>query len=122
MAGNPEYQNLDSLAAPPRVSPADSPSAPGLYAGVAPSGQGPAPYDIQAPLQDLTADVAAAGALSGAGFLYPQGPRQAATETLVTSPQGFGVSGYDIQQGFSGGGGDGWPNDVEPPEDYTAPA
>ena len=114
MSGNPEDQNLDSLAVPNPVTPADSPSAPAQFAAVSPHGQGPAPYDIQAPLQDMTALVAAAGALTGAGVVYPQGPRQAMTETLMTSPQGYGEQ--DIDAGWSGGGGDtGWPSNVEPP-------
>ena len=119
MAGNPEYQNIDSYTPPGPVTPADSPSAPAQYAGVTPHGQGPAPYDIQAPQDDLSAAVAAAGALSGAGVLYPVGPRQGQTAHLMNSPQGFsaggGTSGWDITAGFSGDGGDGWPNDVQPP-------
>ena len=45
-------------------------------------------------------------------------PRQAETARLLGSPQGFsaggGTTGYDITAGFSGAGGDGWPNDVQP--------
>lgn len=114
MSGNPEYQNIDSYTPPNPVTPADSPSAPAQYAAVTPHGQGPAWYDIQAPLQDLTALTSDAGALSGAGIVYPQGPRQQQTETLLSSPQGFGEQ--DIDAGWSGGGGDtGWPANVEPP-------
>jgi hypothetical protein len=113
MAGNPEYQNLDSYSVPVPVTPADSPSAPEQYAAVTPGGQGPAWYDIQAPMQDLSALTADAGALAGAGVIYPQGPRQAETEMLLSSPQGYGEQ--DIDAGWSGGGGDdGWPNNVEP--------
>lgn len=113
MAGNPEDQNLDSYSVPDPVTPADSPSAPEQYAAVTPDGQGTAWYDIQVPMQDLSALVADAGALAGAGVVYPQGPRQAATEMLMSSPQGYGEQ--DIDEGFSGDGGDGWPNSVEPP-------
>jgi hypothetical protein len=118
MAGNPELQNLDSFAVPDPVTPADTPSSPSGYASVTPHGQGPAPYDIQAAqMQDeITSALGEANAVAGAGFLYPQGPRQAMTETLLQSPQGFAVDGYDIDEGFHGGqGGDpGWPNNVEP--------
>jgi hypothetical protein len=104
---------LDPSAAPPAITPADSPSSPSDYAAVTPHGRGPAPYDIQAPQQDLSALVADAGALAGAGVIYPQGPRQAETEMLLSSPQGYGEQ--DIDAGWSGGGGDtGWPANVEP--------
>jgi hypothetical protein len=104
---------LDPTAAPPAVTPADSPSSQSGYAAVTPHGQGTAPYDIQAPQQDLSALVADAGALAGAGVVYPQGPRQAETEMLLSSPQGYGEQ--DIDAGWSGGGGDtGWPANVEP--------
>lgn len=97
------------------ITPSDSPSSPSDYAGVTPHGQGTAPYDVQAPQADLSGAVAAAGALAGAGVVYPQGPRQSMTETLLSSPQGFAVEGYDIDSGYHGGGGDeGWPANVEP--------
>ena len=98
------------------ITPSDSPSSPSDYAGVTPHGQGTAPYDVQAGQDDLSGLVAAAGALAGAGVVYPQGPRQSMTETLLQSPQGFAVDGYDIDAGFHGGqGGDaGWPANVEP--------
>lgn len=35
------------------ITPSDSPSAPAQYGAVAPHGQGTAPYDVQAPLEDL---------------------------------------------------------------------
>src|SRR5882762_3679212 len=98
---------LDPSAEPPAVAPADSPSSPAGYAAVTPHGQGTAPYDIQAPQQDLSALTAEAGALAGAGVVYPQGPRQAETEMMLSSPAGYGEQ--DIDAGWSGGGGDGWP-------------
>ena len=115
---------LDPAGAPPPVTPADTASSPSNYANVFPHGQGPAPYDILAPLQDLSGLVTAAGNLSGgaeggttgAGGLYGTGPRQAATEVLLSSGAGFGE--YDIQIGYAGGGGS-WPADIEPPESYT---
>jgi len=112
---------LDPAGPPPNITPRDTPSNPAGYAQVTPRGTGPAPapYDIQAPQDDLAAMTSAAGAISGAGVVYPRGPRQMATETLMQSPQGFAVGGYDIQQGFAGGGGDGWPNDVEPADLMT---
>lgn len=119
----PYYQQPDPAAAPPPVTPAASPSDPSGYASVAPGGMGPAPYDIQDPgaSDDLSAVAAAAGALSGAGIVYSQGPRQSVTQALLDSPMGFasggGTSGYDITPGFSGDGASprgGWPNNPQP--------
>src|SRR6185437_4924044 len=112
-------QPLDPSAPPPAMTPADGPSDPAGFAGVTPHGQGPAPYNIEAPLDDtITGAFNAANALEGSGVLYPQGPRQAETAALLDSPQGFssggGTSGYDILSGYHGGGGDGWPNNVQP--------
>lgn len=80
------------------ITPADSPGAPELYNAV-PVSQ----VNILAPQQDLSGMVAAATALAN-------GPRQAQTEMLLSSPQGFAGQGYDIDAGYSGN----WPNDVEP--------
>lgn len=80
------------------ITPSDSPSAPAQYAAVAVTGQ-----NIQAPQEDLSAMTAAAVSLAN-------GPRQAQTETLLSSPQGFATDGYDIDAGYSGT----WSNDVEP--------
>jgi hypothetical protein len=120
MAGNPEYQNLDPFAAPDPVTPAASPVA--GYSMVTPSGQGTAPYDIQADLGAIQADVtagwAAAGAVAGAGVVYPQGTRQVATARLLDSAQGFnsggGTSGYDITPGWAGEPYESWPDNPEP--------
>jgi hypothetical protein len=65
------------------------------------------PGEMSGPLEDLSAMTAAAESLAN-------GPRQAQAETLLTSPQGFGIDGYDIDAGYSGGGGEDWPNNVEP--------
>ena len=92
------------------ITPADTPSSPSDYAGVTPHGQGTAPYDIQAAQQDLSATAAAAEALTGAGVLYPQGPRQAETARLMNSPQGY--ADFNITAGFTGGGE--WPGDTSP--------
>jgi len=94
------------------ITPADTPSSPSGYAEVTPAGTGPAPapYDIQADQADLSGIVAAAERLSAAGVLYPQGPRQAATEALLKSPQGY--ADFDITAGFTGGGA--WPGDPTP--------
>lgn len=121
MAGNPEYQNLDSYNPPNPVTPADSPSNPAGYAMVTPHGRGPAPYDIQ-DSHDVPGEVQAAfdgaNAVAGAGVLYPAGPRQQATAKLMNSPQGFaaggGSSGWDITPGFSGEPGESWPNNPQP--------
>lgn len=94
------------------ITPSDSPSSPENYAGVSPSGQGTAPYDIQAGQDDLAGTLAAACALSGAGVLYSQGPRQAQTEALLSSPPGYGE--FNITAGYSGGGGEDWAGDVSP--------
>jgi hypothetical protein len=93
------------------ITPSDTPSAPSEYAGVAVSG-----FDIQAPQDEaaITAACDAAGAVAGAGVVYPAGPRQRQTEVLLSSPQGFGTAGYDIDAGSSGGGGEDWPNNIEP--------
>lgn len=124
---NPEYQSLDPGAAPGPVTPADGPGDAAGYASVTPDGHGTAPYDIAAPGDEaaITAAFDAANALAGAGFLYPQGPRQAATEALLNSPQGFsagsGTSGYDIPQGFSGEPDESWPNNVQPDAIFETP-
>ena len=86
------------------ITPADTPSSPSDYAAVTPHGIGTAPYDIQAPQQDLSAIAAASQATAMA--------RQPATERLLASPQGY--ADFDITAGFSGGGGESWPNDPTP--------
>jgi hypothetical protein len=93
------------------ITPSDSPSSPQHYAEVAVQ-----PVNIQAPLSDgeITAAFDAANATGGSGVLYPMGQRIADTKTMMESPQGFGSGGYDIIGGYHQGGGDGWPNDVEP--------
>lgn len=115
---NPEYQAVQAAAPPSPLTPGASPSDPSAYAGVMPGGTGPAAYDIQAPMDDLTAACDAAGAVSGAGIVYPHGTRQAQTAMLLGSPEGFaaggGTSGWDITAGFAGGGGGSWPNDIQP--------
>jgi len=100
-------QPLDPQGAPDPVTPADSPSSP-LFDEVTPHGRGPAPYDIQAPLENLSAMAASAEALT-----RPGGPRAGEAEVLLNSAQGFGA--HDITTGWSGGGGDnGWPGAVDP--------
>ena len=87
------------------ITPSDSPSAPGLYEAVPVQNT-----DIQAPQADLSGTFDAANAVAGAGVLYPAGPRQAQTEVLLSSPQGFATEGYDIDAGSTSG----WPTNVEP--------
>lgn len=100
------------------ITPSDTPSSPQDYAGVTPHGRGTAPYDIQAGNDEAAMQTAfdSAIALSAAGVLYPQSPRQAATEALLKSPPGY--QDFDIYGGFSGQGTTthGWPNDVGPPD------
>ena len=123
---------MDPSLAPDPVTPADSPSDQAGYDSVMPSGAGPAPYSIFAPLDDLTGLTQAARDLTGgqegtstgdgsAGFGNVMGPRQAATARLLDSPAGFsaggGISGYDITPGWSGSPDDpldGWPNSPQP--------
>src|SRR5713101_8662074 len=104
-------QPLDSVSVPDPVTPYDSPSSPSDYASVTPHGIGPAPYNIQAANDEaaVSSALGAAVAIAGAGVLYPRGPRQAETETLIQSAPGFALDGYDIDGGSSGG----WPNNVE---------
>ena len=92
------------------ITPSDTPSSPSNYESVTPHGQGPAPYNIQAPQQDLTAAVAGAGAITGAGIVYGMGPRQQQARALMESPQGFASQGYDIDAGYPGT----WGTDKEP--------
>lgn len=114
------YQPSDPAGAPPAVTPADSASNPAGFAAVTPHGRGPAPYDIQAPMDDLAAVTAAAEALTGAGVLYPRSERQIMAQHVMDSPAGFdaggGLTGWDIQEGFSGSGAEdyGWPNNAQP--------
>lgn len=94
------------------ITPADIPPDPGAYAAVTPHGQGPAPYDIQAPMEDLAGLAAAAGAVAGAGIVYGHGPRQAESAALLNSPQGSGA--MDVTAGYTGGGGESWPANPNP--------
>ena len=88
------------------MTPADSPSSP-MYGDVTPHSRGPAPYDIQAGLEDLGAMAAAAQAAAG-----PGSERQSATEAFLSSGAGYGE--VTILGGASGGGGEDWPSDVRP--------
>ena len=129
MAGNPEYQSLDPQGAPDPVTPAAGPGDPAGYGMVTPHGRGTAPYDIQADNGQAAIQAAydSAGAVSAAGVsVYgTQSPRQAATEQLLYSPQGFsaggGLSGFDILQGWSGEPDESWANDVQPPSLLETP-
>ena len=92
------------------ITPSDSPSAPEQYAAVPVQ-----PADIQAGNDEaaITSAFDAANALAGAGVLYPAGPRQRDTESLLGSAQGFGE--FDVTAGYHAGPGqDGWPASVEP--------
>jgi hypothetical protein len=100
VSGNPFFQNLDPDAAPSPVTPQDTPANAAGWAKVTPPGAGPAPYDISAPqdIPGITAAVAAAGALTGAGVVYPEGPRQREAGAILFSPQGAESS--DVFAGF----------------------
>lgn len=112
-------QSYDPSAAPSPMTPADSPAVPAGYAEVTPHGRGPAPYDIQAEMPDIAGPFAESVAVAGPGVLYPQSPRQAQTEQLLNSPQGYGA--FSITGGFSGGGGEDWPSDVSPGANAETP-
>jgi hypothetical protein len=125
-------QPLDPAGAPDPITPAATPSDPAGYAGVTPHGQGPAPYDIQAPMDDSIAGAAAAaaaltgggeGAPTGAGLPDRMSPRQSQAAALLNSAAGYGgAGGYNIDAGYSGGGGDGgWPNNVDPGANVATP-
>jgi hypothetical protein len=89
----PFFQGLDPQGAPDPVTPAVAPAVPAQFGAVTPHGRGPAEYDIAAP-QDIAgigSALDAAGGLSGAGVLYPQGPRQSEAAALLDSPQGSGA-------------------------------
>jgi hypothetical protein len=87
------------------ITPSDDASAPAQYDAVPVQD-----FNIQAEQPSLAKAFSAANAVAGAGVLYPAGPRQAQTETLLSSPQGFATEGYDIDAGSASG----WPNDIEP--------
>jgi hypothetical protein len=110
MAGNPEYQDVHQAGPPPNFTPPGGPSSPANYAMVTPHGRGPAPYDIQAPLDDLSGACAEAEAVWGAGTLNPRGPREQQAAQLMDSAQGFGLDGFDVDAGWHGS----WPANVEP--------
>jgi hypothetical protein len=95
------------------ITPSDTPSSP-HYAEVAVQ-----QMNIQAPLSDgeITGAFNDANATGGSGVLYPMSQRIADTRTMMESPQGWGSGGFDIISGYHEGGGDGWPNDVEPVHD-----
>lgn len=94
MAGNPFLQDLDPAGVPDPVTPADGPSDAAGWAKVTPSGAGPAPYDLNAPqdIDGITAAFNAANDLTGAGVLYPKGPRQQEAAAIMDSVQGFGAA------------------------------
>src|SRR5258708_13334707 len=96
-------QPLDQAGANDPVTPRDTPSSPAGYASVTPHGQGPAPYNIQAGVPDLSGVFGSANATAGAGVLYAQSERQRQTEALLSSPPGFPVGGYDNHHRFARG-------------------
>jgi hypothetical protein len=89
------------------ITPPDGPSSPQHYAEVAVQ-----PMNIQAdlPEAEVTAAFNQANAMGGAGVIYPRSERIAEAKTLLESPQGFGVAGFDVDAGWHGG----WPGNVEP--------
>jgi hypothetical protein len=69
------------------------------------------------PLPDVQGAFDQAIADGGSGVLYPMSDRITEAETLLNSPQGFGIDGFNIESGASAG----WPTDMEPPGDYETP-
>src|SRR5258708_169688 len=110
-------QPVNQAAANDPVTPHDTPSSPAGFASVFPHGQGPAPYDIQAPSPQGAVQSAFSQSVAdaGAGVLYQQSERQRQTEVLLTSDAGYGTGGMDIQEGYHGviAGDPGWPVNVE---------
>lgn len=116
---NPYFRPLDPAAAPDPVTPQASPSSPEGFAAVTPHGQGPAWYDIQAEMPDVSGQYASAGAVAGAGVVYSQGPRQAAAEAFLYSDQGYGE--LHITEGFTGGPGGSWTSNPDPGANAQTP-
>jgi hypothetical protein len=92
------------------ITEPDTPSSPSNYAQVQVS-----QTDIQAPMSDgeITSAFDQANADGGNGVLYPMSERIHQAETLIQSPQGFGLDGFSIDAGASAG----WPTDVAPTDD-----
>jgi hypothetical protein len=113
----PFYQSLDPAGVPSPVTPADGPGDAAGWAEVTPAGHGPAPYDISAPqdIAGIAAAASAAGALTGAGIVYPAGPRQAEAQAILTSVQGAASS--NVFAGFP----DYENQDLRPPGDLETP-
>lgn len=72
---------------------------------------------VTEPLPDCQPAFDQSVAEGGSGVLYPMSPRIAEAEALLSSPQGYGLAGYNIESGASAG----WPTDMEPPGDYETP-
>jgi hypothetical protein len=71
-------------------------------------------------MADVEGPFAGAVSVNGAGIGgYSQGPRQAATEALLGSAQGYGD--FNITAGFSGEPGESWPNDPDPGGNVATP-
>ncbi len=68
------------------------------------------------PLPDVQGPFDKSVAAGGAGVLYPMSDRISEAETLLSSPQGFGGAGVNIEGGASAG----WPTGMEPPA-YETP-
>lgn len=69
------------------------------------------------PQAEVQAAFDASLAEGAAGILHPMSPRIEEAKTLLESPAGFGLDGFDISSGAAAG----WPTDVEPPEGYETP-
>ena len=108
----PFFQSLDPAGTPPPITPTGGHSDDAGWAKVTPATDSPAPYDISAPqnIAGIAAAVEAAGRLSGgqegaatgAGWLYPPGPRQAEAAAMMEAAQGTpaGEGSLSVFSGF----------------------
>src|SRR5260370_33535331 len=102
---SPYFQPVDAAGAPDPVTPAASASSPADFAAVTPHGRGPAGDDIQAPMPDLAGADAAAGAITRARDVYPQGPQPRGTGAPPQAPPGLARDGDGLGRGDHAGPG-----------------
>ena len=117
--GNPYLQDVTPTGAPDPVTPQASPGDQAGWDQVSPTMTGQAPYDISAPqdIAGIQGAFEAASNLTGAGVLYPRGPRQAEAEAFLQSPAGAGA--MNVLAGYSPDSDT--PNDVSPGADMANP-
>jgi hypothetical protein len=113
----PFFQPVSPDPVPDPVTPAGGHGDDAGWAKVTPPAAGPAPYDTNAPqdIAGIAAAVGAAGALAGAGVIYPRGPRQEEAVAILESPQGAASS--NVFAGFP----DYEDQDLRPDTDLNTP-